>query len=114
MNCPKCCQPILIGPGGCACTQAARHKRQMEEAGKRGEELAARLKKEMEKPKRAIPKIPKGIDFACKALDEIISQACDFHVDLIQASMEVARNLGAEKVKREHVEKAVKNLRRDL
>jgi hypothetical protein len=42
--CLKCGWEIVIGPAGCACTQAARHERRMEEAARCGEELAERLR----------------------------------------------------------------------
>jgi predicted nucleic acid-binding Zn-ribbon protein len=41
--CLKCGWEIIIGPGGCACTQAARRQREMEEASKIGKELAEKL-----------------------------------------------------------------------
>lgn len=42
--CLKCGWELVYGPAGCACTQAARHERRMEEAARVGEELAKRLK----------------------------------------------------------------------
>lgn len=41
--CLKCGWEIVIGPAGCACTQAARRKREMEEAAKASEELVKKL-----------------------------------------------------------------------
>lgn len=41
--CLKCGYELVFGPAGCACTQAARRERQMEEAAKVGERLAETL-----------------------------------------------------------------------
>lgn len=50
--CLKCGWEILIGPGGCACTQAARHERMMEEAAESGKKLAEELLGKMSKEER--------------------------------------------------------------
>jgi len=106
MICLKCGYEIIIGPGGCACTQAARRKREMEEAAKSGERLAELLKNEMAKPKTEAK--ASTVDHA--ALDEISGAVCDFHVDLVEAALAAA---GGKPVTREHVERAIKKLRRD-
>jgi hypothetical protein len=52
MICLKCGHAIVIGPAGCACTQAARFKRSMTEATKVGKELAERFKKAQKSSRR--------------------------------------------------------------
>lgn len=59
MICLKCGWAIIIGPGGCACTQAARRKRKMEEASKMGERLEKLL---TPKQKREIKKLMKSMN----------------------------------------------------
>lgn len=49
--CLKCGWEIVIGPAGCACTQAARRKRTLEKVAKVGEELSKKLSIAMEKSK---------------------------------------------------------------
>lgn len=52
--CLKCGWQIIIGPGGCACTQKARHERKMKEAfemGERLEKLFSKSKKKSAKKK---------------------------------------------------------------
>jgi hypothetical protein len=50
--CLKCGWEIVIGPAGCACTQAARRERQMEEASRIGEELAKKIEPVLEEARR--------------------------------------------------------------
>lgn len=49
MICLKCGWEIIIGPGGCACTQAARREREMKEAAEAGERLAAMFEEVLKK-----------------------------------------------------------------
>jgi len=105
MICTKCGEAIIIGPGGCACTRAARHDRKMKEVVKRGEELAAMLKKKM-------GEIP-AEGFLPEAIEQILASGCDFQVDLFQEAQKVAAREKAKAVTRAHVEKAAKKLRRN-
>ena len=50
--CLKCGWEIVIGPAGCACTQAARREREMAENAKVGEELAKKLEPILEEARR--------------------------------------------------------------
>lgn len=65
MICLKCGHEFVYGPAGCACTQAARREREIEENKKAGEKLAeifaAKLVEPPPKPSvkvRATPKEP--------------------------------------------------------
>lgn len=50
--CLKCGWEIIIGPGGCACTQTARRERSMQKAARSSEVLMTKLGPELEKLKK--------------------------------------------------------------
>lgn len=50
--CLKCGYELVYGPAGCACTQAARHQRDMEEAARAGERLAKEFAPILEEARR--------------------------------------------------------------
>jgi histone H3/H4 len=55
----------------------------------------------------------KTTTFEDSALDELIAACCDFHTDLMQEAMKVAKKAKSKKVTRLHVETALENLRKD-
>lgn len=88
--CLKCGWEIIIGPGGCACTQARRQQHNMEEAARAGERLAKEFAPLLEEARRvaalppeeqerlkvqeAMRKIDGGLREAYLAMDTVLAE----------------------------------------
>lgn len=105
--CLKCGYELVFGPAGCACTQAARRDRQLEEADAIGERIT-KLVEAMNKPFAPVmPSAP--AEFEYTAIDSILAATSRYQVYLVNEAMRISTG----KVTAAHVEQAIRNLRKE-